>query len=198
MAHGSKDALPWVGRRGVTPVNRSMLEPVPDPVNVDSVDLSLLRLLAEDARMSQRALARAVDMSAGAVGERLGRLERLGVLQRYTVSVDWARLGLPVSVYLPVIAAVGTDITEILEHLTALPEVESITVVSGAYDLIAFLRVRDNQHLTDLLLDHIWPIPSLQRTETLLCLAATKQMNFTKDLLSVLLERTHLPPRSTE
>ena len=179
------------------PINRSMLEPVRDPVPVDGVDLALLRLLAADARTSQRQLARSVEMSAGAVGERLARLERLGVLQHYTVTVDWGRLGLPVLVYLPIVAVVGTDIGEILEQLTALPEVESINIVSGAYDLLVSLRVRDNQHLTELLLDRIWPIPSLQRTETVLCLAASKQKNFTEELLSVLLERASADAATT-
>ena len=174
----------------LTPVSRAALQPVPDPVAVYATDLALLRLLAADARLSQRHLAREIEMSAGAVGERLARLERLGVLQRYTVAVDWARIGYPLSVFLPIVAAVGTDITEILEHLSRLPEVESINVVSGAYDLLVFVRVRDNQHLTDLLLDRIWPIPSLQRTETLLCLASTKQKNFTEELLAVLVEQS--------
>lgn len=107
------------------------------------------------------------------------------------------RIGYPLSVYLPVVAAVGTDITEILEHLSALPEVESIDVVSGAFDLLVFVRVRDNQHLTDLLLDRIWPIPSLQRTETLLCLASTKQKNFTEELLGVLLDASRSDGRLT-
>ena len=46
------------------------------PVALDAVDLDLLRLLASDARMSQRRLARDLGMSPPAVGERIARLER--------------------------------------------------------------------------------------------------------------------------
>jgi hypothetical protein len=56
------------------------------------------------------------------------RLERLGVLRRSTVAVDWARLGFPVSAYLPIVAAVGTEIGEILAQLTALPEGDSMII----------------------------------------------------------------------
>src|SRR5436309_8185066 len=109
---GPVDGAGASGRQNEAPVSRSMLEPVPDAVAVDPIDLALLRQLALDSRTSQRQLARVVEMSAGAVGERLARLERLGVLRRYTVAVDWARLGLPVAVYLPIVAAVGTEIGE--------------------------------------------------------------------------------------
>ncbi|MDD7833888.1 Lrp/AsnC family transcriptional regulator [Paenarthrobacter sp. AB444] len=166
------------------------LEEMPDEVDVDDIDLSLLSLLANDSRASQRQLGRAVEMSPSAVGERLARLERLGVIKQYTVSLDWARLGYPVVVHMPVVAVTGTDIGEIVQALTALPEVEYVSVVSGAYDLLAQLRVRDHRHLSELLLERIWPIPTVQRTETLLCLAATKQRPLTVKLLEQLRAQT--------
>jgi Lrp/AsnC family leucine-responsive transcriptional regulator len=159
------------------------IEPVPDEVPVDDVDIALLRLLGGDARMSQRHLARSVNMSAPAVGERIARLERTGVIQQYSVSVNWAMLGYAVVVYLPVVAVSGSDIGGLMTTLDELPEVETVNVVSGAYDLLVRLRVRNHKHLSELLLNQIWQIPTLQRTETLLCLAETKQSSFTEKLL---------------
>jgi len=45
------------------------------PSNLDPVDRQLLDLLHGDARTSIRSLARQVGMSAGAISERLERLE---------------------------------------------------------------------------------------------------------------------------
>src|SRR5215475_6915631 len=73
-------------------------------VEVDDLDLALLRALADDARQSQRALARAIEMSAPAVADRLARLERSGVIRGYRVDIDWAAIGYPVVVYLAVTA----------------------------------------------------------------------------------------------
>ena len=78
-------------------------------VEVDESDLALLRALAEDARQSQRALARTIEMSAPAVADRLARLERSGVIRGYRVDIDWAALGYPVVVYLAVTAGPGMD-----------------------------------------------------------------------------------------
>ena len=74
---------------------------------MDDFDLALLRALAADARQSQRALARQIEMSPPAVADRLARLERSGAIRGYRVDVDWAALGYPVVVYLAVTAAAG-------------------------------------------------------------------------------------------
>ena len=68
--------------------------PYPSEVaHLDDVDRRLLSLLAADARVSQRKLARELHMSPPAVGERIARLERAGVIRGYTVSIGWASLG---------------------------------------------------------------------------------------------------------
>src|SRR3954453_20458750 len=71
---------------------------------LDEVDRRILVLLSEDCRRSQRALARELGMSAPAVGERIGRLERLGVIRGYGIQVDWSAAGYPTTVYLSITA----------------------------------------------------------------------------------------------
>jgi len=71
-------------------------QPPRPEVEVDDFDLALLRALAADARQSQRALARQIEMSPPAVADRLARLERSGVIRGYRADIDWAALGLPV------------------------------------------------------------------------------------------------------
>ena len=83
-------------------------------VEVDDLDLALLRALATDARQSQRALARKIEMSPPAVADRLARLERSGAIRGYRVDIDWAALGFPVVVYLAVTAGPGMDLSEII------------------------------------------------------------------------------------
>ncbi len=58
---------------------------------VDELDLALLRALAVDARQSQRALARAIEMSPPAVADRLARLERTGAIRGYRVAGPYPR-----------------------------------------------------------------------------------------------------------
>lgn len=150
---------------------------------IDDLDLALLRELALDARRSRRALARAVGMSPPAVADRLTRLERIGVIRGYRVEVDWPRLGYPVLVYLSVTAGPGSDQSQIMHAIRVLPEVQDMSVVTGSFDLLVRLRVRDHTHLRELLLGGIFQIPGVQRTETFLSLADTEPDCFTLALL---------------
>jgi Lrp/AsnC family transcriptional regulator, leucine-responsive regulatory protein len=150
---------------------------------VDDLDLMLLRELAIDARQSQRALARAVGMSPPAIADRLARLERAGAIRGYRVEIDWAALGYPVVVYLAVTAGPGTDLSQIIRAIRALPEAQDMSVVTGGLDLLVRFRVRDHTHLRELLLATIFQIPGVQRTETFLSLADSEPENFAVALL---------------
>lgn len=146
-------------------------QPVPvEPAGLDGVDRRLVALLAADSRASQRKLARELHMSPPAVGERLQRLERLGVLRGYTVRIGWTSLGY-VTVYLAVTAVPGADQGALLRALSELAEVEEVTILTGSVDMLARLRVRDHAHLREVLLSEIWRIAGVQRTETLIGLA---------------------------
>lgn len=145
--------------------------PLPQkPARLDEVDRRLIALLASDSRASQRKLARELHMSPPAVGERIGRLERLGVIRGYTVRIDWTALGYE-TVVLAVTAGQGADQAAILQALRQLPEVEEVVVVTGSMDMLARLRVRDHPHLRQVLLSEIWRIEGVQRTETFVGLA---------------------------
>ncbi|HEY5016407.1 MAG TPA: Lrp/AsnC family transcriptional regulator [Streptosporangiaceae bacterium] len=163
--------------------------PVPAAVEVDELDLALLRALATDARQSQRSLARQIEMSPPAVADRLARLERSGVIRGYRVDIDWAALGFPVVVYLAVTAGAGMDLSEIIRDIRALPEAEVMSVVTGSLDLLVRLRVRDHAHLRELLLTKIFQISGVQRTETFLSLADADPENFSAALLDQMSQR---------
>src|SRR5215469_9166504 len=168
----------------------------PPKAEVDDLDLALLRALATDARQSQRALARQVEMSPPAVADRIARLERLGAIRGYRVEIDWAALGYPVVVYIAVTAGPGMDLSEIIKAIRALPEAEDMSVVTGGLDLLVRLRVRDHAHLRELLLAEIFQISGVQRTETFLSLADVEPDNFTAAMLEQMSQRRS-DPRKT-
>lgn len=154
-----------------------------EPARIDDVDRQLLALLAADSRVSQRKLARELHMSPPAVGERIARLERAGVIRGYTVRIGWAALGY-VTVYLAVTAIQGADQAAILTALHELREVEDIVVITGSMDMLARLRVRNHGHLRKVLLSEIWRIEGVQRTETFIGLAEMpEKYAYVSDLL---------------
>src|ERR1700729_90239 len=115
-------------------------QPPKPEVEVDDLDLALLRALATDARQSQRALARQIEMSPPAGADRLGRPGGAGPIRGYRAEIDWEVLGLPVVVYLAVTAGAGMELSEIIRAIRVLPEAEHMSVVTGSLDLLVRLR----------------------------------------------------------
>jgi Lrp/AsnC family leucine-responsive transcriptional regulator len=154
--------------------------------SLDEHDLAILRLLVRDARMSHRAVARDVGMSAPAVGDRIARLERVGLIRGYRADVDHSLLGYALVVYVGVVAVQGGDQPAVVRALRELPEVEDVHVVTGPKDLLVRLRLRDHEHLKTVLFDRIWSLPGIQRTETYISLGQMEPKDSDSALLDSL------------
>jgi DNA-binding Lrp family transcriptional regulator len=137
---------------------------------VDAVDRRILRHLQDDARISVRGLARAIGMSAGAVGERIERLEARGVIRGYRVDVDPAALGLGLEALIGIELSQHQSVLETMDVLRQLPEISRVELVTGRWDLVVRVRVRDQQHLRSVLTDDVWKIPNLRHSESMIVL----------------------------
>ncbi|MCK6191185.1 Lrp/AsnC family transcriptional regulator [Pseudomonas sp. EYE_354] len=153
------------------------------PYKLDELDVALLRSLVADARMSQRQLAVALGISAPTVSERMSRLERAGVITGYSVQINWGLVGYTQTVYLSITAVAGHDLADIMCRLWGMPEVQEVTLITGDLDLLVRLKVRDHEHLRNLLMDHIWQIAGLQGTSTQISMAEMPAKRFADGLL---------------
>jgi Lrp/AsnC family transcriptional regulator, leucine-responsive regulatory protein len=100
----------------------------------DEIDLRIVGLLGESGRMSWRELGEAVHLSSTSVGERVRRLERLGVISGYRAIVDAATLGRGMRAVVEVALRpeISPDVFESL--LTERSEVTFAAYVTGAAD----------------------------------------------------------------
>jgi DNA-binding Lrp family transcriptional regulator len=89
-----------------------------------------------------------------------------------------------------VTAGPGMDLSQIISAIRALPEAEDMSVVTGSFDLLVRLRVRDHTHLRELLLAEIFQISGVQRTETFLSLGDAESDNFAAALLDQMSQRS--------
>ena len=97
---------------------------------LDATDRRLLTALAGDPRATAAALARRIGMSAPAVRERLGRLERSGVIRGYHVDIDPAAYGLPVAAWVRIRPGPG-QLPKIAELAERTPQVSECHRISG-------------------------------------------------------------------
>lgn len=143
------------------------LIPAPTPtVALDALDLQIIKALRADARKSHRALAKEIALSPPAIGERVARLERLGVIRAYTIEVGWAQAGYPILVHMSISLAAGADLAAVVEALRGIPQAAAVHVVTGQWDVLVRFRLRDQVDLQNVLLGRVWQISGIQRVET--------------------------------
>jgi DNA-binding Lrp family transcriptional regulator len=65
-----------------------------------------------------------------------------------------------------------SKINETAEQIAAIHGISEVYSVSGAYDLIAIVRVQTNEELSDLVTKNLVKINSILRTETMLAFKA--------------------------
>jgi Lrp/AsnC family leucine-responsive transcriptional regulator len=96
---------------------------------LDETNRLLLRELHADPRVTMSALARKVGMSAPAVTERVQRMQRAGVITGFSMSVDPAALGLPVTAFVRVRPAARqlARIADLAESMEQVSECHRIT-----------------------------------------------------------------------
>lgn len=96
----------------------------------DARNLELIRLLQEDARASVSELARRIGMSAPSVKERLTGLEEAGVIRGYTLELDPAALGWPITAYVRIRPMPG-QLSKIAELAASMPQVVECHRITG-------------------------------------------------------------------
>jgi Lrp/AsnC family leucine-responsive transcriptional regulator len=121
-----------------------------EPDLLDDVNRRLLAELQADARLRTAELARRVSLSAPAVAERLGRLERAGVIRGYHADVDPAALGYPITAVVRVRPATR-QLHKIPEIARASPEVVECHRITGEDCFFIKLHLRAVEDLEEVL-----------------------------------------------
>jgi len=115
-------------------------------------------------------VARQIQVSAGTVHVRMGRLEELGIVRRATLSLGLVKPGYGTQAYVGVCLLSSARFAEVVERLRAIAEVTDAYFTTGPYHIFTCLRCRDNEQLRAILHDTIQQLESVGRTETLVLL----------------------------
>ncbi len=143
-------------------------------VRPDSIDISILRLLRENARRSLGDIGGAVGLSAPAVHRRIAKLEQSGVIQGYTAIIDHAKLGRPLEAFTEIRFSGRTRVNDIESIGADIPEIEAIFTIAGDPDALVSLRVKDVQDLKRVI-DRLRASGQVVGTKTLMVLGASRR-----------------------
>ena len=151
-------------------------EPGAPVARFDKHDLAILRELLTDSRCTLQEIGAAVKLSPTTCWGRIKRLESEGVIRQYTVLVDRARLGYKDTVLVQLTLDSRTDETlyEFGRTLAAIPEVLEAYLVSGDYDYLIRIAVRDTADYERLLREKLYKIPGIRHSKSSFVLRVLK------------------------
>ena len=141
------------------------------------VDLAILRVLREDSRKTLQEIGAMVGLSATSCWTRIKKLEAQGVIKRYTVDLDPAKLGYNDFVIVQLTLESHTDETlyEFGRVLATIPEIQEAYLVSGDYDYYIRIAVRDTRDYERLLRERLYKIPGIRHSKSSFVLRVLKE-----------------------
>ena len=142
---------------------------------IDDIDLAIMALLQEDARIANAEIARRVGLTPSAIFQRIRKLEERKLIRGYAARLDARRLGFGLTAFVRIQTAPGAQAPDVTRQLTEIPEVAEIHRVVG--EDCFFLKVRDaDTEALENLLDHkIQPLGPVASTRTTIVLSTGKE-----------------------
>jgi DNA-binding Lrp family transcriptional regulator len=136
---------------------------------IDDKDLQIIEILSDNARTSLREIEKKVDLSPSSIRLRMERLVELGVIKRYTVDVDYRKLGFDIQVLILITAQPGAS-KELYDILSNFSQVTEVMRTVGPATFILTVRVKDIVELTSFVSQELENLRGVERIETMLIL----------------------------
>ncbi|GBC68897.1 HTH-type transcriptional regulator LrpC [archaeon HR01] len=146
-------------------------------VQLDDRDLRILKELADDSSQSITSIADKLKMPRTTVQERIKRLRTLGVITKFTVQLDYSKLGKPVTAFILVSVGMGSNIPQkvLAQEIAKLPDVVEVHIIAGEWDIIVKVRSDSMQTIGSLVVDKLRSMDGVARTVTCVSFQAIKE-----------------------
>src|ERR671921_1512697 len=140
----------------------------------DELDMRILSELSKDASISVPQLSKKLNINASVLYSRIKRLVKRNLIERFTVIVNEEMLGISVK------ATVGINRDPKLKEpihseLVKIPEVRTLSEVTGRFDIIVNLNARTLEGLHNVVIERIGKIEGVQNTETFVEMQRTEK-----------------------
>ena len=131
-------------------------------VEVDELDLKILKMLQEDGRLSFTEIAGVQRLSESTIRKRVHALKKKGVIKKFTIEIIPSKIGMNT------VAIVGVDVdpTELLEaaqKLCEIKEIRSVATSTGDHMIMTEIWTRNGRELTKVISEKIGKIDGVKK-----------------------------------
>ena len=117
-------------------------------IKIDDIDKDILNNLLENSRLSYRQIAKKIKKSAATVMNRIKRLETDNIIKKYTVNIDYEKIGYDFPVIIDIRIAKGDEIGT-GNTLAKEQHVCSVYDITGGFDLSVMARFKNRKQLDE-------------------------------------------------
>ncbi len=113
---------------------------------MDQIDLKILSLLEQNARMPLKQLAENIYLSSPATAARLEKLESEGIISGYSVKLNYKKLGFPVVAFIN-LGLAPSQKPEFYPFICSHPNVLECSCVTGHYSMLIKVAFDSTENL---------------------------------------------------
>lgn len=133
-------------------------------MKIDRKDKRILNILLKNSRLSNREIARKTGLSTATVISRIKKLEREKIIKKYSVSLDYEKIGYGIEALIEILVLKGKS-PLIKKKILSSQNVYAVFEITGEYDIAVLARFKDKTELNDFL-DNLQSHEFIQRTNT--------------------------------
>ncbi|MCB5944318.1 Lrp/AsnC family transcriptional regulator [Acidocella sp. KAb 2-4] len=130
---------------------------------IDAIDKGIIDILTVNGRANNQEIAARLSVTPATVSSRLNRMEEQRIMKVVAVT-DFAAHGYNVIIAIGV-SVKGRPVLEVAQDLAALPEVFSVNVMHGRYDLEMLVVLHDFEEVRVFLDNHVRPIEGIDEMD---------------------------------
>jgi len=142
---------------------------------LDKLDLSILRLMQENARISNADIARELKMAPSCILDRVKKLEQKKVILQYTTRLNPAPLQQKLLAFVFMKAADGLGCSTTGKELAKIPEVQEVHHIAGEDCYLVKIRTADSASLMELMRTQFSKLQNIISTRTTIVLETVKE-----------------------
>jgi DNA-binding Lrp family transcriptional regulator len=111
-----------------------------DKIKLKPYDMQIIKALLENSEAPLYLIAKRLGMHASTVAYRIKKLKEMGAIRKFTISVDWRKLGKETEVAV-LINSLPKNIMSVAEKLSGFEEVIELHSLTGLYDMLAMVTL---------------------------------------------------------
>ncbi len=143
---------------------------------LDKIDRRILSELRKDGRLTVTQLAEKIGLSSSPCWTRLKRLENLNIIEGYSANINPKAVGINELFFIEITLERHDD--EILEQfsetLANMPEVVEAHLVTGDYDYLVKVAVKNAEHYERFLRKNLYSMKGIRHTRSIFALRPLK------------------------